>query len=200
MTTVQHRPSAIARLLVAVAMTVAILLTSGVVGATPASAWTRLEPSGRPGKVALSPPMAIDSYDGYVMYLNWRTAKGPLVYRSPANRRAQNVAGIYTLQEWTPSFGWTNITRQVTNVHRIRRGHSWVRLPALDLAPNTQRGYFRVAFTIAWSTAATGKGLGYVSILPNRATDHQCITRYRPCQAGVGWMRTGRLFSHGGGW
>lgn len=200
MTSIQHRPSAISRALVALVMTVAIAITSGVVGATPASAWTRLEAVGRPGRVALLPPMAIDSYDGYVMYLNWRTAKGPLVYRSPANRRAQNVVGIYTLQEWTPSFGWTNTTRQVTNAWRIPRGRNAVRLPALDLAPQTQRGYFRVAFTISWTTAATGNRLGYDILLPNRATDHECITRYRPCQTGEGWIRTGRLHTHGGGW
>ena len=65
--------------------------------------------------------MAIDSWDGFVWYMEWRTQRGPLVNRSPLTQGPQNVVGIYLVQEWTPTFGWTNVTSQTTPTYRISK-------------------------------------------------------------------------------
>lgn len=191
---------AVGRAGTALVFTLVILLMAAMFAPRPAEAWYRAGKQGRPGSFTAPKPMAIDSYDGLVMYLEWRTARGPLVYRSPATRGPQNVLGIYTVQEWTPSFGWTNTTSQTTQLYRIPRGVNAVRLPALDRAPQTTRGYFRVAYTIAWVNARTNAALGTAVKLPNLATDHRCITDRRPCATGEGFIRAGRLYTHGGGW
>lgn len=189
-----------ARVLATLALTLVTLATGVLTTAAPADAWMRIGQKGRPGKVVVGQPMAIDEYDGYVMYLTWRSQRGPLVYRSPATRGPQNVLGSYVVQEWTPSFGWTNTTTQTTRVFRIPAGQSAVRLPELYRAPTTQRGYFRVAYVFAWSNARTGRSLGQTVALPNLSTDHRCVTSFRACETGPGWIRTGRLRTHGGGW
>jgi hypothetical protein len=107
---------------------------------------------------------------------------------------------VYQVQEWTPSFGWTTVTQQVTGNYRIPRGVRAVRLPQLYRAPQVQRGYFRVVFAFSWVNARTGASLGTSGLLPNRASDHTCSTWSRPCTTADGWIRTGRLHTHGGGW
>lgn len=200
MTTATRRLSAPSRLLVTIVLTLASIAAGILLDAAPAEAWYTANKSRRPGAVVISPPQAIDSYDGWVMYLNWRTQRGPLVYRSPKTRGPQDVMGVYTVQEWGSQTGWTNVTSQVTGLHRIPAGRRAVRLPALDRAPTTQRGYFRVRFAFAWVNARTSAPLGARVVLPNLASDHRCITNRRPCQTGPGWIRTGKLYTHSGGW
>lgn len=196
-----HNENGMGRRILIVFMAAVVLLTgTAIVAPQPAEAWVRASKTGKPGSLVIPSPMAIDEYDGFVMYMTWRTSTGPLVYRSPATRGPQRVVGVYTVQEWTPSFGWTNTTTQTTNTFRIRRGVNAIRLPELYRAPQTTRGYFRVRFAFAWANARTGRILGTAEVLPDRASDHQCVTTFRPCETGAGWIRTGRLYTHGGGW
>jgi hypothetical protein len=194
-----HRTTA-TRVVATLALTLVMLAAGVLTSARPADAWYRANALRRPGPVAVPTPFVVDEYDGFVLHLHWRTHQGPLVYRSPATRGPQTVMAIYTIQDWTPSFGWTNTTRQVTQVYTIPRGQRAVRLPKLDLAPTNTRGYFRVQYAIAWSNARTGASLGGSLIMPNLATDHTCETLSRPCVTGAGFIRTGRLWTHGGGW
>lgn len=187
--------------LVASAVLVAALAVVGLPD-RPAAAWSYAATVQRPGAVSIPRVNATDwTYSSVSTVPFLYSSEGPVAYRSPASTGAQNVAGSYAIQRWTGT-QWATISTQYTPAYTISAGSTWVRLPALNvtLQPH-MRGYLRVSWAFAWTSATNAASLGATVILPSSTSDFACVTRsVRPCGTSSSWVRVGRPYVLGGGW
>ncbi|MFB6823179.1 hypothetical protein ACFCXA_16520 [Streptomyces virginiae] len=130
--------------------------------------------------------------------LTFGSATGAVAQRSPASAIAQDITGIYSLQrfsggQWVPV--WSKEYQG-----SFAPGQATVQFPAVSVAPTAGRGVYRFQFGFTWFASGTTTPLGSQLVISDSATDHQCVTPLRPCQAGSGSVQVGRLYSLGGGW
>jgi hypothetical protein len=187
------------RRIVTVATAVAAFVTL-TMQASPAHAWVYAGTAGRPGGVTIPQvsmaDMQVQTSYGPVTTFTLMSDTGPTVGRSPATSGAQDVLAIYYVQ-WSSGGPWETVANPVVTA-RIPSGSASVRLPAVYIHPNSPKGYYRMAFGFTWNVAGTSTSLGTSFVMPDRTSDHRCITPYRRCAVYAGYARVGGIYGNGG--
>jgi hypothetical protein len=183
--------------LLAVLLTLVMAATLALVPAEPASAWEYTKRRNNPGKVTIRPVEVFDYYTQYGPVLTLK-ARGPRARRKPGVRGAQDVNVLYTVQRWNGS-RWQTVTSQ-QRWRTIPRGRKAVRLPRMQVQPNSAVGYYRVRMRFTWFRSGTQNLIALARVRPDRRSDFSCATDKRLCEAGRGWVRIGRHATVGGGW
>lgn len=172
----------------------AVLITLGSLSAaSPASAARVVNRSGTVGAVSLNGPMikGIGQMSMTWKIRHYQTA-GFTARRSAASAGPQLISASYMVQQWhSDGSGWQNYLISETYQGTVSGAGSFS-FPAWHANAASEPSfpaYYRIVASVIWSDIATGKVLGYESILPSRVGDAVCASvAYMPCSSSAGYI------------
>ena len=188
-TAAQPTTPARSRIGIRTAVTAAVAVVIGLLGAGPAQAYTTTSSS----NVAVAPTIYQVQGAHYnvgspvigPMYKPWVYQSGPVVNRV-AGSASQTVRVTYSVDYWR---GYWSFLASQSGSTTIASGYVSAKEPALSMLPSTGTGYYRVRVSLTW-TDAIGAVIGSMKASMDNSGDYICSTS-RTCTAGAGWVYLG---------
>ena len=188
-TAAQPTTPARSRIGIRTAVTAAVAVVIGLLGAGPAHAYTTTSSS----NVAVTPTIYqvqgahynVGSPVTGPMYKPWVYQSGPVVNRV-AGSASQTVRVTYSVDYWR---GYWSFLASQSGSTTIASGYVSAKEPALSMLPSTGTGYYRVRVSLTW-TDAIGAVIGSMNASMDNSGDYICSTS-RTCTAGAGWVYLG---------